>query len=76
MIIWFGMLAPKGTPKEVINKLYAAQKKAFDDNKMQPLIEKIGMIPFLTNPEEMDRIVRENQQLYTRIAKEAGLEVK
>ena len=76
MIIWFGMLAPKGTPREIINKLYGAQKKAFDDNKMQPVIEKIGMIPFLTTPEEMDRIVRENHELYTRIAKEAGFEVK
>jgi tripartite-type tricarboxylate transporter receptor subunit TctC len=76
MIIWFGMLAPKGTPKEVIDRLYAAQKKAFDENKLQPIIEKIGMIPFLTSPQEMDRIVQENQERFTRIAKEANLEVK
>ena len=76
MIIWFGMLAPKGTPKEVIDRLYAAQKKAFDENKLQPIIEKIGMIPFLTSPQEMDRIVEENQERFTRIAKEANLEVK
>ena len=76
MIIWFGMLAPKGTPKEVIDKLYAAQKKAFDDQKMQPILERIGMIPFLTPPEEMDKIVRENHVLYSRIAKEAGFEIK
>jgi len=76
MIIWFGMLAPKGTPNEVIDKLYAAQKKAFDENKLQPIIEKIGMIPFLTSPQEMDRIVQENQERFTRIAKEANLEVK
>jgi tripartite-type tricarboxylate transporter receptor subunit TctC len=76
MIIWFGMLAPKGTPKEVIDRLYAAQKKAFDENKLQPIIEKIGMIPFLTSPQEMDRIIQENHDRFTRIAKEANLEVK
>jgi tripartite-type tricarboxylate transporter receptor subunit TctC len=76
MIIWFGMLAPKGTPKEVIDRLYAAQKKAFDENKLQPIIEKIGMIPFLTSPQEMDKIVQENHERFTRIAKEANLEVK
>lgn len=76
MIIWFGMMAPKGTPKEVIAKLYAAQKKGFDDQKIQPITEKIGMIPFLTSPEEMDKIVKENHELYSRIAKEANLEVK
>ncbi|HSR11355.1 MAG TPA: tripartite tricarboxylate transporter substrate binding protein, partial [Thermodesulfobacteriota bacterium] len=76
MIIWFGMLGPKGTPKEIIQRLYSAQKKAFDENKMQPLIDKIGMIPFLTSPEEMDRILRENHDTFTRIAKEANFEVK
>ena len=76
MIIWFGMMAPKGTPKEVIDRLYEAQKKAFDENKLQPIIEKIGMIPFLTSPQEMDKIVQENQERFTRIAKEANLEVK
>jgi tripartite-type tricarboxylate transporter receptor subunit TctC len=76
MIIWFGMMAPKGTPKEVIDRLYAAQKRAFDENKMQPIIEKIGMIPFLTSPQEMDKIVQDNHERFTRIAKEANLEVK
>ena len=76
MIIWFGMVAPKGTPKEVIDRLYAAQKKAFDDNKIQPIIEKIGMVPFLTTPQEMDKLIQENHVTYSRIAKEANLEVK
>ena len=76
MIIWFGMVAPKGTPMEVIDRLYAAQKKAFDENKIQPIIEKIGMIPFLTSPQEMDKLIQENHVTYSRIAKEANLEVK
>jgi len=76
VIIWFGLLAPKGTPKEIVDKLYRAQKKAFEDNKLQPIIENIGILPFLTTPEEMDKIVREDQALYTRAAKEFGFEVK
>ena len=76
MIIWFGMLAPKGTPKEVIDKLYAAQKRGFDENKMPPVIEKIGMIPYLTTPQEMDRIVKEQHEVYSRAAQEFGFEVK
>jgi hypothetical protein len=74
MIIWFGMLAPKGTPKEVIDRLYGAQKKAFDENKLQPIIEKIGMIPFLRPPEEMDKIIQEDHELYTKAAKDAAAE--
>ena len=76
MIIWFGMLAPKGTPQEIIDKLYAAQKRGFDENTMPPVIEKIGMIPYLTTPQEMDRIVKEQHELYSRAAREFGFEIK
>ena len=76
MIIWFGMLAPKGTPQEIIDRLYAAQKRGFDENKMPPVIEKIGMIPYLTTPQEMDRIVKEQHELYSRAAREFGFEIK
>jgi tripartite-type tricarboxylate transporter receptor subunit TctC len=76
MIIWFGLLAPKGTPQEIIDKLYAAQKRGFDENKMQPVIENIGMIPYLTTPQEMDRIIKEQHELYSRAAREFGFEIK
>ncbi len=76
VIIWFSLLAPKGTPKEIIDKLWNAQKKAFEDNKMQPIIDKIGMMPFLSPPEETAKIIREDHELYTRGAKEFGFEIK
>lgn len=76
VIIWFGMLAPTGTSKEIIDKLWYAQKKGFEDNRLPPVIEKIGMIPFLQPPEEMDKIIREDHELYTRAAKEFGFEIK
>ena len=76
VIIWFGMLAPKGTPKEIIDKLWNAQKKGFEENKIPPITERIGMIPFLRPPEEMDKIIREDHELYTKAAKEFGFEIK
>ncbi len=76
VIIWFGMLAPKGTPKEIIEKLWNAQKKGFAENKLPPIIERIGMIPFLQPPEEMGKIIREDHELYTKAAKEFGFEIK
>jgi hypothetical protein len=43
---------------------------------MPPVIEKIGMIPYLTTPQEMDRIVKEQHELYSRAAREFGFEIK
>jgi tripartite-type tricarboxylate transporter receptor subunit TctC len=32
--IWFGFLAPKGTPKEIVDKLYAEMRKAVDSGAL------------------------------------------
>jgi hypothetical protein len=34
------------------------------------------MIPFLRPPEEMDKIIREDHEMYTKAAKEFGFEIK
>ena len=73
---WHGLMAPKGTPKAIVDKIWNAQKKAFEDNKVQPRLEKIGLIPFLYPPEEMDKIIRADIALYDRVVKTLGLEIK
>jgi tripartite-type tricarboxylate transporter receptor subunit TctC len=32
---WHGMMAPRGTLQEVVDKIWSAQKKAFEDNKIR-----------------------------------------
>jgi tripartite-type tricarboxylate transporter receptor subunit TctC len=73
-ILWVGLVAPKGTPKEIINKLWTAMKKAFEDNKIQPLIEQQGITAILCSPDEMDRIYRKDIAFYTKVAKDLGIE--
>ena len=69
-------MAPKGTPKAIVDRIWSAQKKAFEDNKVQPRLEKIGLIPFLYPPEDMDKIIRADIVLYNQVVKDLGLEVK
>ena len=73
---WHGLMAPKGTPKAIVDRIWSAQKKAFEDNKVQPRLEKIGLIPFLYPPEDMDKIIRADIVLYNQVVKDLGLEVK
>ena len=73
MNLWFGMLAPKGIPREIIDKLSAAMKKGFEDHKLQPSIEKLGLIPFFTSPEEMEKILRQEKEYYSRAVNDYGL---
>jgi tripartite-type tricarboxylate transporter receptor subunit TctC len=42
MSIWAGMFAPKGTPKEAVDKLAAALDKAQDDPAVQRRLGELG----------------------------------
>jgi tripartite-type tricarboxylate transporter receptor subunit TctC len=42
MSIWAGIFAPKGTPKEAIDKLAAALDKALDDPAVQKRLADLG----------------------------------
>jgi tripartite-type tricarboxylate transporter receptor subunit TctC len=76
MNLWFGILAPKGTPRGIVDKLSAALKKGFEDHKIQPLMERLGLVPFLTSPEEMEKILRQEKEFYSKAVKDYGLQVK
>jgi tripartite-type tricarboxylate transporter receptor subunit TctC len=72
---FFGFVAPKGTPKPLIDKLNAiiveiASDKAFVEKNMLNL----GLIPILDTPEQFAKYLKENWVLAERIVKESGLE--
>jgi tripartite-type tricarboxylate transporter receptor subunit TctC len=72
---YFGLVAPKGTPKPIIDKLHdivveIAGDKAFAERNMISL----GLIPILDSPEAFARYLKENWALAERIVKEAGIE--
>ncbi len=72
---FFGFVAPKGTPKPLIDKLNQilveiASDKAFVEKNMLNL----GLIPILDTPEQFTRYLKENWVLAERIVKESGLE--
>jgi tripartite-type tricarboxylate transporter receptor subunit TctC len=72
---FFGFVAPKGTPKPLIDKLNAiiveiASDKAFVEKNMFNL----GLIPILDTPEQFAKYLKENWVLAERIVKESGLE--
>lgn len=47
-VSWHMLLAPSGTPKPVVDRLYAAMKEAMADPELKKKIADIGLIPFDT----------------------------
>lgn len=73
---WFGLVAPTGTPSEVIQKVYQDAKKALDDTEMKARMFILGMTPVANSPEEMGKEMKAESARWARIVKERNIVVR
>jgi tripartite-type tricarboxylate transporter receptor subunit TctC len=73
---WFGIVAPAGTPKEIVQKVYLDTKKALEDTRMRARFWAQGLAVVGNSPEEMGRAMRAESQLWARVVKERNIHVK
>jgi tripartite-type tricarboxylate transporter receptor subunit TctC len=73
---WFGLVAPRGTPKEVIDKVYRDTKKALESTELKARFYVQGLAPVGNTPEEMGRAMKEESALWARVVKERKIQVK
>ncbi|GAB7389117.1 tripartite tricarboxylate transporter substrate binding protein [Bacillaceae bacterium] len=70
---WTGIVAPKGTPREVLAILHDAFKKALEDPDVVNEFKKLGIAPTYSGPEEFKKIAEETFKSAGEIAKQVGL---
>ena len=68
-----GFAAPKGTPKEVIDKLADAFKKASADPEYLEQMAKMGLPVKYLGPAEFGKLIKEEYEIYSGVVKELGL---
>jgi tripartite-type tricarboxylate transporter receptor subunit TctC len=74
---WFGLMAPAGTPKAVIDKVNKDAVDALQDKALQERLAKQGGITVVTNsPAQFDNIIKSDTERYTRIFTAAGIGAK
>jgi tripartite-type tricarboxylate transporter receptor subunit TctC len=73
---WFGIVAPAGTPKEIIQKVYRDTKKALESSRLKARFYVQGLAPVGNSPEEMGRAMKEETQLWARVVKERNIRVQ
>ena len=73
---WFGIVAPTGTPKEIIQKVYRDTKKALESSRLKARFYVQGLAPVGNSPEEMGRAMKEESQLWARVVRERSIQVK
>jgi tripartite-type tricarboxylate transporter receptor subunit TctC len=73
---WFGLVAPTGTPKEIIQKVYEDTRKALQDTHMKARLFAQGLAPVGNRPEEMAKALKEETALWSKVVRERHIEVK
>jgi tripartite-type tricarboxylate transporter receptor subunit TctC len=73
---WFGIVAPTGTPQEVIQKVYRDTKKALESSRLKARFYVQGLAPVGDTPAEMGRAMKDETQLWARVVRERKISVK
>jgi tripartite-type tricarboxylate transporter receptor subunit TctC len=71
--LWFGLLAPAGTPRGIMNRLNREIAGVLSDGETRARWSPLGLEPRPTTPEEFDRLIAAEIALYTRIARAAHI---
>ena len=72
---WFGLIAPAGTPPEVVNKLNAAMVKALDKPEVQKSFESLGAVGVKTTPAEFGQFIKSEVEGWAPVVKASGAKV-
>jgi len=73
--IWLGMLAPKGTPREIVDKLNTDIRKVLADPEARKLMRKAGVEVATSTPEEFQALLQEELDRWGKVVKETGATV-
>ncbi len=70
---WFGLLAPAGTPGDIITKLHTHFADALKDPEVRAGLDKLGLVPQGSTPAEFARFLHEEIERWPPIFARAGL---
>lgn len=64
---WFGLIAPKGTPKDIVDKLNAATRKVLEDPAVKKRIEDTGSFVIANTPEQFAQQIKDELAVYKQV---------
>jgi tripartite-type tricarboxylate transporter receptor subunit TctC len=72
---FYGIYGPKGLPKEVVDKVNAAVRKALEDPAVKKRIEDTGSIVIANSPEQFAEQIRAEYAVYKKVVESAKLQL-
>ncbi|HLX81516.1 MAG TPA: tripartite tricarboxylate transporter substrate binding protein [Burkholderiales bacterium] len=73
---WFGIGMPKGTPKDVTDKVNAEVNRALSDPKMLERLAELGGKPIKGTPEDFGRVIAAETAKWAKVVTASGAKVE
>jgi len=73
---WFGVVAPKETPRPIIDRLNAAIRAALADPEIRSRALAAGTEPLTNTPEEFAAMIREETKKWAEVIKAGGIKLQ
>jgi tripartite-type tricarboxylate transporter receptor subunit TctC len=73
---WFGIVAPAGTPKDIVRKIYADTRRTLESTEMRARFFTQGLAPVGNSPEQFAAAMKNESQLWAKVVRERKIEVK
>src|SRR5690349_6593180 len=69
---WFGIGMPKGTPREVIDKVNAETSRALSDPGMLKRLSELGGRPIKGTPEDFGKVIKSETDKWAKVVIQSG----
>ena len=70
---WFGLVAPTGTPKEVIDRVHRDSARVLLTDEFRAKLAQQGMVPVANTPAEFAVAIREESARWAKVIRDRGL---
>ena len=72
VVVWYGVLAPSGTPREIVHRLADGIQRATHDTEVRKRMLEQGAAPVGNTPEEFGKLLREEVARWAEVVKVSG----
>ena len=73
--VWYAMLAPRGTPQNIITRLHEEFRKVLGDPAIRGFLTKSGVEPDGGTPDELSKYMRSELAKWAKVIKAANITV-
>ena len=74
--VWYGVLAPAGTPRAIVDKLNAELHRALAAPDLKERYAAAGVEPMMNTPEQFAEFIRSETARFAKVVKAAGIRME